>query len=148
MLYFADFLILFAFLFVISDFFALSYGVFTTAGAIFFVVGTVILFSAVHVVPVFFIRIVLPTYVVLTSFAVVFAYLGYKAYRSKVKTGIAAIIGEIGEVVKEIGPGHDGKIRINGELWTAVSDFSLPVGSQASVLEMDGKLRLRVKPAA
>ncbi len=146
MAYLADFLIFFAFILVITDFFAMSYGVFTAAGAIFFVVGTVILFSIMHSVPAFFIRIVLPTYITLTVFVSIFVYLGYKAYRSKVKIGESTLINERGEVAKDIREGGEGKILVNGELWTAFSDNEIVKGSKVVIIEIDNKLRLKVKP--
>ncbi len=147
MAYLADFLIFFAFILVITDFFAMSYGVFTAAGAIFFVVGTVILFSVMHAVPAFFIRIVLPTYITLTVFVSIFVYLGYKAYRTKVKIGESTLINEEGEVTKDIRLGGEGKIIVNGELWTAFSDSEILKGTNAVIIKVDKKLRLKVKPA-
>ncbi len=146
MVYFADVLILLAFIFVITDFFAMSYGVFTAAGAIFFVIGTVILFSVMPAVPGFFIRIVLPTYITLTVFVSIFVYLGYKAYRTKVKVGGATLINEVGEVTRDIKAGGEGKILINGELWTAYSDYEILKDSKAVIIDIDSGLRLRVKP--
>ncbi|MCL6119546.1 MAG: hypothetical protein M0Z57_05145 [Deltaproteobacteria bacterium] len=146
MVYFADFLIIIAFILVITDFFAMSYGVFTSAGAILFVIGTIILFYIVHNVPIFFIRIVLPTYVTLTVFVSIFAYLGYKAYKSKVKTGESLLLNQTGEVVSDVNPNKDGKILINGELWTAYSDYTILKGKKITVVKVDGKLRLKVKP--
>ncbi len=146
MVYFADFLIFIAFILVITDFFAMSYGVFTSAGAILFVIGTIILFYIVHNVPIFFIRIVLPTYVTLTVFVSIFAYLGYKAYKSKVKTGESLLLNQTGEVVSDVNPNKDGKILINGELWTAYSDYTILKGKKITVVKVDGKLRLKVKP--
>ncbi|MDA8053852.1 MAG: hypothetical protein M0012_06865 [Deltaproteobacteria bacterium] len=146
MVYFADVLILLAFIFVITDFFAMSYGVFTAAGAIFFVVGTVILFSVMPAVPGFFIRIVLPTYITLTVFVSIFVYLGYKAHRTKVKVGEATLINEVGEVTRDIKAGGEGKILINGELWTAYSDYEILKDSKAVIIDIDSRLRLRVKP--
>ncbi len=146
MVYFADVLIFFAFIFVIADFFAMSYGVFTAAGAIFFVVGTVILFSVMPAVPEFFMRIVLPTYVTLTVFVSIFIYLGYKAYRTKGKIGEATLMNGVGEVTKDIKPEGEGKILINGELWTAYSDYEILKGSKAIIIEIGSNLRLKVKP--
>ncbi len=146
MVYFADFLIFIAFILVITDFFAMSYGVFTSAGAILFVIGTIILFYIVHNVPIFFIRIVLPTYVTLTVFVSIFAYLGYKAYKSKVKTGESLLLNQTGEVISDVNPNKDGKILINGELWTAYSDYTILKGNKVNVVKVDGKLRLKVKP--
>ena len=146
MVYFADFLIFIAFMLVITDFFAMSYGVFTSAGAILFVIGTIILFYIVHNVPIFFIRIVLPTYVTLTIFVSIFAYLGYKAYKTKVKTGESLLLNQTGEIVSDVNPNKDGKILINGELWTAYSDYTILKGNKVTVIKVDGKLRLKVKP--
>ena len=146
MVYIADFLIFIAFILVITDFFAMSYGVFTSAGAILFVIGTIILFYIVHNVPIFFIRIVLPTYVTLTVFVSIFAYLGYKAYKSKVKTGESLLLNQTGEVISDVNPNKDGKILINGELWTAYSDYTILKGNKVNVVKVDGKLRLKVKP--
>ena len=146
MVYFADFLIFIAFMLVITDFFAMSYGVFTSAGAILFVIGTIILFYIVHNVPIFFIRIVLPTYVTLTAFVSIFAYLGYKAYKTKVKTGESLLLNQTGEVVLDVNPNKDGKILINGELWTAYSDYAIVKGNKVKVFKVDEKLRLKVKP--
>jgi membrane-bound ClpP family serine protease len=146
MVYFADVLIFLAFIFVITDFFAMSYGVFTAAGAIFFVIGTVILFSVMPAVPGFFIRIVLPTYITLTVFVSIFVYLGYKANRTKVKVGGATLINEVGEVTRDIKAGGEGKILINGELWTAYSDYEILKDSKAVIIDIDSRLRLRVKP--
>jgi membrane-bound ClpP family serine protease len=147
MAYFGDVLIFFAFVLVVTDFFAMSYGIFTAAGAIFFVIGTVILFSVMTSVPLFFIRIVLPTYVTLTVFVSIFAYLAYKAYRSKVKVGKSTLINETGEVARDIREGSEGKILINGELWAAFSDYEILKGSKVVVVEMDKRLRLKVNPA-
>jgi membrane-bound serine protease (ClpP class) len=124
----------------------MSYGVFTSAGAILFVIGTIILFYIVHNVPIFFIRIVLPTYVTLTVFVSIFAYLGYKAYKSKVKTGESLLLNQTGEVISDVNPNKDGKILINGELWTAYSDYTILKGNKVNVVKVDGKLRLKVKP--
>lgn len=146
MVYFADILIFIAFVLVIADFFAMSYGVFTTAGAIFFIIGTVLLFSVMHVVPGFFIRIVLPTYAALTAFVSIVIYLAYKAHKTRVKVGEGALVGEVGQIVRDVKIGKEGKMLINGELWTVYSDDEILKGSEAVVINFDGQLRLNVKP--
>ncbi len=145
MIYFADVLIFFAFLLVIGDFFAMSYGVFTVAGAVFFIIGTVLLFSLMSAVPVFFIRIVLPTYVALTIFAAIFVYLGYKAYRTKVRMGEDSLINQEGIITSDISSGKEGKVLINGEIWTAYSDEDMPKDTKVVIIHVDRKLRLKVK---
>lgn len=146
MVYFADVLIFIAFCLVIADFFAMSYGVFTAAGAVFFIIGTVILFSVMSAVPAFFIRIVLPTYITLTVFVGIFAYLGYKAYRTKVKVGVDTIIGQEAVVTNDIKAKSDGKVVFNGELWTAYSNDDILKDVKVKIVSIDKKLRLEVKP--
>jgi len=99
-----------------------------------------------HTVPSFFIRIVLPTYVVLTVFISIVVYLAYKAHKTRVKAGKSALIGEVGEIVRDIKSTKEGKILVNGELWTAYSDYEILKGAEAIVINLDGQLRLDVKP--
>lgn len=146
MIYFADVLIFFAFLLVITDFFAMGHGVFTAAGAVFFIIGTVLLFSFMNVVPVFFIRIVFPTYAALTIFVLIFAFLGYKAYKTKAKIGAATLVRQEGEATTDINKDKEGKVMINGELWTAYSDKEIIKDSKVIVISVDNRLRLKVEP--
>ncbi len=145
MIYIADVLIFFAFILVIVDFFVMSYGAFTLAGSVFFVVGTVILFSLMPVVPVFFERIILPAYITLVIFVSFFIYLGYKAHKSELKVGGSLLAGETGIVTVDIKAGKDGQIEVNGELWTAFSDQEILKRSKV-VIVSENKLRLKVKP--
>ena len=145
MIYIADVLIFFAFILVITDFFVMSYGTLTLTGSIFFVIGTVILFSLMPVVPVFFERIILPTYITLVIFVSFFIYLGYKAHKSKLKVGSSLLAGETGIVTVDIKAGKDGQVEVNGELWTAFSDQEILKGSKVVIIS-ENKLRLKVKP--
>jgi membrane protein implicated in regulation of membrane protease activity len=63
-----------------------------------------------------------------------------------VKTGESLLLNQTGEVVSDVNPNKDGKILINGELWTAYSDYTILKGNKVTVVKVDGKLRLKVKP--
>jgi membrane-bound serine protease (ClpP class) len=73
-----------------------------------------------------------------------------RARRSKVSTGDAGMIGEIGrvEVALERSGGHGtatGKVFTHGELWSAVSEAPLAAGTMVRVKSLQG-LTLHVEP--
>ncbi len=55
-----------------------------------------------------------------------------------VMTGSEGLIGEVGEVRREIAPGVAGRVFIHGENWRAVSDESVKVGERVRVESVRG----------
>ncbi|HEY1914467.1 MAG TPA: NfeD family protein [Streptosporangiaceae bacterium] len=56
------------------------------------------------------------------------------------RTGVAALVGRSGIVVQEVN-GHDGRVRIGGELWTsrAYDEVTvIPVGTKVDVMQIEG----------
>jgi membrane protein implicated in regulation of membrane protease activity len=56
------------------------------------------------------------------------------------RTGVAALVGKTGVVVQEV-DGHNGRVRIGGEIWTSRSyDEStvIPVGTRVDILQIEG----------
>jgi membrane protein implicated in regulation of membrane protease activity len=56
------------------------------------------------------------------------------------RTGVAALVGRTGIVVQEVN-GHDGRVRIGGELWTsrAYDEVTvIPVGTKVDVMQIEG----------
>ena len=67
-----------------------------------------------------------------------------RTHKKKPTTGMAGMIGEIGEVYKTLNP--EGTIKIHGEFWKAFSDQTVSKGKKVKVIEYDSdKLRLKVK---
>ncbi len=60
-------------------------------------------------------------------------------------TGREEMIGAEGVVIEPVGSGHDGMIRIHGELWRASSTQPVAEGKPVRVLRIDG-LKLYVEP--
>jgi len=56
----------------------------------------------------------------------------------RVMTGSEGLIGEVGEVRREIAPGVAGRIFIHGENWRAVSDEAVKVGERVRVEAVKG----------
>jgi membrane-bound serine protease (ClpP class) len=63
----------------------------------------------------------------------------------KQATGREEMIGAEGIVIEPVGNGHDGMIRIHGELWRASSTQPVAEGKSVRVLRIDG-LKLYVEP--
>ncbi|MDN4186554.1 MAG: NfeD family protein [Dehalococcoides mccartyi] len=81
---------------------------------------------------------------VLLVLAVYFYHVGTVTLDQKPLTGAETIIGSSAVVVENLNP--QGMVRLDGELWEAVtSEASIPCGQEVVVIGRD-KMRLRVKP--
>ena len=66
---------------------------------------------------------------------------------NNVPTNFYSLIGKEGIVVEDINSlAYTGKVKISGELWSAVSDTDLKKGTRVTVLQIDG-VKLKVEPA-
>ncbi|RPI49503.1 MAG: nodulation protein NfeD, partial [Deltaproteobacteria bacterium] len=61
---------------------------------------------------------------------------------SRPKSGAEGLIGEKGLVRKTVGE-RSGKVFLHGELWTAVSEETIPVDTEIKVIDIEG-LKLKV----
>lgn len=65
---------------------------------------------------------------------------------STVPTNVYSLIGKKGVVVEDINSlAYTGKVKISGELWSAISDTDLKKGTRVTVLQIDG-VKLKVEP--
>lgn len=53
-------------------------------------------------------------------------------------SNVKALIGQHGITVSEIEPLHYGQVKVNGEIWTAVSDQQIEVNTRVVVNGIDG----------
>jgi membrane-bound serine protease (ClpP class) len=138
-------LILLAFVLFILEAKFTSHGILGAGGAAAMVLGAVLLIDS----PVPEMRIHLSTALaVALPFALVTALLVSLAVRArltKVQTGAAGMIGEIGEAHTALAP--RGKVFIHGEFWNAVCSEPVDAGRQVRVKNVEG-LTLNVEPAS
>jgi len=62
----------------------------------------------------------------------------------ELSTGTAALVGQEGLVLEDVGP-HDGRIKLNGEVWSARSydgASTFAAGERIAVLKIDGATAL------
>lgn len=65
-------------------------------------------------------------------------YLVKLLVKNKEKTNLDRVIGMTGYVTKEITKKNLGEVKVDGKLWTAISDKKIKVDSTVKVLEIDG----------
>ncbi|AEK73949.1 nodulation protein nfeD [Thermococcus sp. 4557] len=140
-------LIVLAMIFFIAEALTPTFGLFTVAGVVTFVIGGVLLFSGTGAGGEYLVTS--ETYSVLRIAILVMAILlglfflfgaatVVRAHRKKPEAGKEELIGEVGKVVEDVDP--EGVIKLHGELWKAESrDGSrIPVGEKAKVVEVRG----------
>jgi membrane-bound ClpP family serine protease len=55
-------------------------------------------------------------------------------------TGSAGMIGERGQALTPVSPGHVGRVSAHGEIWHATSPEAVPEGAPVRVTKVDGLL--------
>jgi membrane-bound serine protease (ClpP class) len=134
-------LLLAALLFVMELIIA-SHGVLGAAGLASLLLGSIMLFDTSKTGVSIDTDVLWTTMLGVGSFLAAIIYLVTRATLSSPKSGVEALIGEIGIVRKTVGM-RSGKVFLHGELWTAVSDETIPVDTEVRVIGVDG-LKLRV----
>ena len=131
-------LIMLGIIFFIAELKVQSYGLLTIGGLISLALGSIMLFEDLKVS----LRLMAPTIVLIGAFFAIVSALAFKAYRSRPRSGLEGLIGEIGIVKEDIDP--EGLVFVHGEYWKAVSDKKIPSGEKVEVQDIDGLL-LKVK---
>lgn len=67
-----------------------------------------------------------------------------KLFKNDVKTNLDRVVGMKGIVTLDIKPLNVGEVKVDGKLWSAISDDVLMVNDAVEILEIDG-VKLKVK---
>jgi membrane-bound serine protease (ClpP class) len=128
----------------IIDVFAPTHGILTGGGIVAFLVGSLMLFNRSD--PLFRLSLayIIPGVIVTAAFFVFIVGKGVRAQRLPVKVGKETMLGRIGNALTPI-DSSGGKIFVDGEYWTAVSDTPVEKGKSVQVTGIQG-LTLKVKP--
>jgi membrane-bound serine protease (ClpP class) len=137
-------LIILSLVFFILEIKITSYGMLSIAGIITLVLGSLMLYKKGSPGMSVSWQVLLPTIMLISGFFVFVAGLVFKSQRSKSKIGAEGLVGEIGVVKKKISP--EGKVFVHGELWNAVSDVPIHLGTKVQVVNVEN-LVIKVKPA-
>src|SRR5438874_7563230 len=137
-------LIALAIMLFIFDIYAPTLGVLTMGGIISFLIRSLMLFNRAD--PLFRLSLsyIIPATLITAAFFVFVIGKGLRAQRLPVKTGVQAMAGKTVTASTPINS-QGGRIFIEGEYWTAVSDKPIEKGELAEIAAVEG-LTLKLKP--
>lgn len=119
-----------------------SHGILGAAGLVALFLGSIMLFDTSKTGVSIDTDVLWTTLLGVGSFLAAITYLATRATLSRPKSGAEGLIGEKGLVRKTVGK-RGGQVFLHGELWTAVSEETIPEGTEVKVIDMEG-LKLRV----
>jgi membrane-bound serine protease (ClpP class) len=138
-----ELLVFLSFTFLILEVFFASGGIFTFVGLTSFIIGTYFLYLGFNGLPLLFLYVVCPIFIGVFAFVVFVVILGLKAQKTPIKT-TENLVGKTGRCKKPITKNNLGQIEIEGEIWTASSDYDIALGEKVKVIKQES-LQLFVK---
>jgi membrane-bound serine protease (ClpP class) len=148
--YGAALLLLFGVVLLVVELFTPTYGLLGAGGVVAMVLGAVMLVDDVdpawYFEPTFTVSwfAIAPTTLFVALFVLVTGYYVVKARVSRPVTGGEGMVGEVGRVLRTVGPAA-GKVEVHGELWNAIANREIPPGAAVRVVLVEN-LRIRVEP--
>lgn len=130
----------------VAEAFTPAFGILIAGGAVSFFLGALMLFQDLPKSMELSWGWLIPATVITTLFFVWIVTEGIRIQFSKGVTGKESMIGKRAEVVDGI-KGGSGRVFVNGEYWTAISDEEIPEGEHCEIEEVSG-LKVRVKRPA
>ena len=127
----------------VAEAFTPAFGLLIAGGAVSFFLGALMLFQDLPESMELSWGWLVPATVLTTLFFVWIVTEGVRIQFSKGVTGKESMIGKQAEVVDAIHKGT-GRVFVNGEYWTAVSDEEIPEGKYCEIKEVSG-LKVKVK---
>lgn len=134
-------LIILGLIFFIVEAFTPTFGVFSLAGIISFILGSVLLFREPSTFKVS-LKIITPLGLAILAWSIFIFGKVIQIRLKKPKTGKEALIGERGQALTDIS--NKGKVFIHGEIWQAKSKEEIKKGEEVEVVKIKG-LTLEVK---
>lgn len=128
----------------ILEVFTPAFGLLTGGGVVAFFLGGLMLFDAVA--PEFRLswKLLVPTTLLTAAFFAFVVAAGLRAQRLPQRVGAHLLAGRTAEALTDIDERH-GRVRVQGEIWSATSPVPVPRGQAVEVTAVRG-LRLEVKP--
>lgn len=127
-----------------AEAFAPGFGVLGLGGIVAFIFGGIFLFDPDQVDISFSVSLPLVIGAAIASAGILMGVIGMalRSRQPKVRTGVEQLIGSTGEVVEWAG--HEGRVRVHGEIWSARSEMVLSPGDRVRIIGLEG-LTLNVK---
>ena len=136
-------LIALALMLFIFDVYAPTHGVLTVGGVISFLIGSLMLFNRADPLFRLSLNYIIPATLITAAFFVFVIGKGLRAQRLPVKVGAETLIGKTVTALTPIDL-RDGRIFVEGEYWSAISDTPIEKDQSVEIAAMQG-LTLKVK---
>ena len=110
-------------------------------------VDFVAIWFAVGSIPAFILAIVgapvwlqIATFLIITIVLIAFTrpYMMKYFKTNQIKTNAQSVIGKTATVYEEILPNEIGTVKLRGQVWSAMSDSKIEVGTEVRILEIEG----------
>lgn len=110
-------------------------------------VDFVAIWFAVGSIPAFILAIVgapvwlqIATFLIITIVLIAFTrpYMMKYFKTNQIKTNAQSVIGKTATVYEEILPNEIGAVKLRGQVWSAMSDSKIEVGTEVRILEIEG----------
>ena len=131
-------LILFGLLLLALEIKITSYGLLTVGGLASLVFGSMILMDSSEPDFQLSLRFVLPVVLGLGGIGIFLTRLAVVSQRRRPVTGVAGMIGEVGQALTSIEPEGAGWVATHGESWKAIAQERIAEGDRVSVTSVDG----------
>jgi membrane-bound serine protease (ClpP class) len=128
----------------IVDIYAPTHGVLTTGGVVSFFFGALMLFDRADPAFRLSLSLIIPATVVTALFFIFIVGAGLRAQRLPVRVGKETMLGRVVPALNAI-DARSGRVFVEGEYWSAVSDTPVAKGQPVEILSLTG-LTLKVKP--
>jgi membrane-bound serine protease (ClpP class) len=115
-----------------------SFGLLTAGGVVSLIFGSMMLFDSTSPELQLSLSVVVPVVLGFTAIAAFLVQLGLAAQRRPAVTGGEGMINETGEAMTSIEPGTAGRVRVHGEIWSAISNQPIVAGERVRVASLDG----------
>jgi membrane-bound serine protease (ClpP class) len=115
-----------------------SFGLLTVGGVLSLIFGSMMLFDSTSPELQVSLGVVVPVVLGFTAIAAFLVRLGVAALRRPAVTGIEGLMNETAEAITAIEPGMAGRVRIHGEIWSAISNDRIVAGERVRVAAVDG----------
>ena len=122
-----------------------SFGLLSLGGIVSFILGSVMLIDSPFEFMEISMGMIITASVLTALFFIFIVGLGLKAQKRKSWGGNEGMLLESGVTLTDLQSGIKGKAKIHGEIWSVVSDFTIPQGSKIIVTAIEG-LTLKVEP--
>ena len=115
-----------------------SYGLLSIGGIISLIFGSLMLIDSPA--PELQVSLALVVSVVLgfTAIAAFLVRLALRSQRAAPVTGVEGLIGEAGVALESIAPGTPGRVRVHGEIWSAMADEPVTIGDRVRTTSVNG----------